>query len=417
MNIGYACLTKGIRNTDFRSCNLINAKSDKLIEIISHNLNSLENIIDYNIDNNIHLFRISSDIIPFGSNQVNTVDWDYIFSEKLHNIGIKIKNANIRVSMHPGQYTVLNSLDLNIVKKAISDLEYHNKFLDALNVDSKNKIILHIGGIYGNKNGEIKRFIDGYNSLSDNIKSRLVIENDERMYSIFDILEISKISGIPVVFDNLHNQLNPSDNSMSEIEWINECSKTWKTEDGAQKIHYSQQNLYKKLGSHSDTIKINEFMKFHSKLNTDNIDIMLEVKDKNLSAAKCINCVSDNKQISILEKEWSKYKYSVLEASPAHYQEIRNLLKDKNNFPALQFYTIIEDAFECEKSQGHIVNALQHVWGYFKNIADDKEKSRFYRLIADVMQDEISPLRAKSFLLKLAEKYNQEYLLNSYYFY
>ncbi len=76
------------------------------------------------------------------------------------------------------------------------------------------------------------------------------------------------------------------------IDWINECKKTWKEKDGFQKIHYSQQDPLKRTGSHSNTIKIDEFLDFYESLGRKDIDIMLEVKDKNLSALKCINCTS-----------------------------------------------------------------------------------------------------------------------------
>ena len=90
---------------------------------------------------------------------------------------------------------------------------------------------------------------------------------------------------------NLHNQVNPCDKNKSDYYWINECKKTWKEKDGRQKIHYSQQDPLKKPGSHSQSIMISEFMSFYDKLDRD-IDIMLEVKDKNLSAVKCIKRIA-----------------------------------------------------------------------------------------------------------------------------
>ena len=145
MNIGYACLTVGVRETNFRSCTIKNANVENLLEIIEYNLKSLENIIDYNIKNGIKLFRISSDIIPFGSSEVNKIPWWEVFSTQLSSIGEKIRCSNMRVSMHPGQYTVLNSPNKDVVIRAIDDLNYHNKVLHSLGVKREGKIILHIG--------------------------------------------------------------------------------------------------------------------------------------------------------------------------------------------------------------------------------------------------------------------------------
>lgn len=145
MKIGYACLTLGVEEANFKTCILKNAGEENLLSIIAHNLIALDNIIDYNIKNNIKLFRISSGIIPFGSSPVNSLPWWDIFEKELSALGSKIKNSGMRVSMHPGQYTVLNSPREEVVLNALKDLEYHNTFLDSLKVNKENKIILHIG--------------------------------------------------------------------------------------------------------------------------------------------------------------------------------------------------------------------------------------------------------------------------------
>ena len=101
--------------------------------------------------------------------------------------------------------------------------------------------------------------------------------------------------------------------------------------------------MEKRPGSHSRTIDLTEFTSFSNKLD-DEIDIMLEVKDKNLSAIKCINSISSIKDIRKLEIEWSKYKYRVLEHSNYHYNKIREILKDKNNYTVIDFYNLIDEA-------------------------------------------------------------------------
>ena len=253
--------------------------------------------------------------------------------------------------------------------------------------------------------------------MSDSVKQRLVIENDDKSYNINDVLEIGTKLKVPVIFDNLHNKINFYDKEKSDIYWINQCKRTWKEKDGFQKIHYSQQNPLKKTGSHSNTIKINEFINFYETLEREDIDIMLEVKDKNLSAVKCINCTVTDKVIKELEEEWSKYKYKILEDSPSDYLEIRKLLKDKNNYPSVTFYNFIEAAMEMKVTTGNVINALMHVWGYFKNITEEKEKNSFFKSIEDYKQGKISVSVIKNKLWKMAVKYNQVYLLNSYYFF
>lgn len=415
MSIGYACLTVGVENTNFKSCILKNASEKNLEQLVKHNLKSLENIIDYNIKNNIKLFRISSDIIPFGSSNLKNFLWKEIFADELKTIGNKIKDSRMRVSMHPGQYTVLNSVYENVVKRAVEDLEYHKNFLEALEVDNSNKIILHIGGVYGDKKSAMERFCINYKNLDISIKNRLIIENDDKSYNISEVLQLGSKLAIPVVYDNLHNKINCFDKSKDDSYWINKCAKTWKNQDGIQKIHYSQQDKDKKSGSHSITISINEFMEFYKELDNKNIHIMLEVKDKNLSAIKCINCTTKN-DINTLEYEWGKYKYLVLEHSPKNYNAIRTLLKDKTKYPAVEFYILIENAMKIEATKGNAINVAKHIWGYFTKLAEDKEKETFKNIIQLFEKDKKSVNNIKNFLFKMAVKYNEEYVIKSYYF-
>lgn len=416
MSIGYACLAVGVPNTGIKGCLLKNASEGKLAELIQHNLTSLQNIIDYNDANNVRLFRISSDIIPFGSSPANTLQWRSVFKEELSILGISIREAGIRVSMHPGQYTVLNSPDRQVAERAVDDLAYHSSFINSLEADFTNKIILHVGGVYGDKKSAVTRFSERYKDLDVSIKRRLVIENDDKSYHIGDVLELGSRLGIPVVYDNLHNKVNCCDPSKNDCYWISQCSASWKHEDGRQKVHYSQQNLHKSSGSHSESISVAEFLDFFAGLGEKKPDIMLEVKDKNLSAIKCIICTTPNKNIKALELEWSRYKYAVLEKSPNDYKKIRQLLKDKSSYPSIEFYQAIEHAYAQEAVKGNGVNAALHIWGYFKGMASTKEKERFFNLLKLYQESGSLALPLKRFLFKLANKYKQEYLVNSYYF-
>lgn len=413
-NIGFACLANGVDHSDYKTIRKANLTDEKLKDIISYNLDSLENIINYNIKNNIKLFRISSDLIPFGSSPVNKINWEIIFKDKFKTIANKIKLGNIRVSMHPGQYTVLNSPNDEVVKRAIADLDYHAKILELLETDFSSKLVLHTGGIYGDKDSAIKRFIKNFSRLSDNVRKRLVIENDDRSFNILDVLKIGEQINIPVIFDNLHHEINPPQIKKTDHEWINLCKLTFKSEDGRQKIHYSQQDVSKQIGAHSKTINPKKFLTWFKTINSENIDIMLEVKDKNISAIKISDCLNSELRISKLENSWAKYKYSVLEYNPQTYFLIRELLKDKENIQPLVFYEMIDNALESKTSINNQLNALNHVWGYFK--ANTIEKQRYLLKLEKLMKGRLSIKTVKNYLYELALKFENDYLLESYYF-
>lgn len=415
MAIGYACKTIGVANTDMKYCLLKDATQDRLMEITKHNITALDHSIDYNINNNIRLFRISSDLIPFGSSNFNPIPWWEHFSKELKSIGQKIKDSNMRVSLHPGQYTVLNSDKTEVVNRAIEDLTYHTRILDSLGMDSTHKIILHIGGAYKDKRASANRFMDNYRMLEDSIKRRVVIENDDKVYNIQEVLEIGTQLNIPVIFDNLHNEINPSNEDKNEMEWIKLCQTTWKA-DGIQKIHYSQQAKLKKIGSHSDNIGIDSFLEFYQRLPDNEIDIMLEVKDKNLSCIKCINCITDELDIEMLKKEWLRYQYTILERSLSIYQEINHMLHSDEELSVVSFYRLIEQGLRCEGDIVSHTKALLKVWEHLDDLVTEKEIRTFHKNLEKYQHQQIGINTVKNQLRGLSESYQQISLLHTYYF-
>ncbi len=415
MRIGYACLTVGVPNVKYKNCILRNATSSNLRSLIEHNLQVLDTVIDYNIENNIRLFRICSDLIPFGSHPVNTVDWQSIYADTLLRIGEKAIQNNIRLSMHPGQYTVLNSPNEEVVQRAILDLQYHCDVLDGMGLSSEHKLILHIGGIYGDKEAAMKRFVTNYKRLNANIKARLIIENDDKSYTIDDVLWIAQQADIPVVFDNLHHAIHHKDNVQDEAQIIHRVKDTWKPKDGVQKIHYSEQALGKRVGSHSDTVTVDTFMDFYLRLNRQDIDIMLEVKDKNLSALKCIHATMSESSSFELERVWRHYHHLVMEHSPDIYQQISQLIAHDVGDTVVLFYKLIEQALAQEVVMKNAIVASRDIWNTFKNQVTETEEDAFRKEISKMRKGQ-KVLPMKRFLYKISNRYQAENLLDSYYF-
>lgn len=414
---GYACLTLGVPGTGYRTCKADLASPNRLRELIANNLAALENAVQYNQRMGITLFRITSDLIPFGSSPVNQLDWVAEFGETFTRIGAFIRRSDMRVSMHPGQYTVLNSPNPDIVERAIADLDYHARILDALGLDQSHKIILHIGGHYQDKVTAMERFTSNWRALPDHIKMRLVIENDDKIYTAAEVFELGERLGIPFVFDNLHHELNREKDSPPDKVWIERAKTLWTKADGPQKIHYSQADPNKKGGSHSSTIKLSEFLAYLAEIEQNDLDIMLEVKDKNLSAVKCQLALQPAPRRSALEQEWARYKYFVLEHAPADYQAIRTLLNRPDTVPVTEFYDLVEHASDQEVLPGHAENAALHVWGYFRDQAAEQEKNAFFRLLSKFLAGQGSLPALKNQLNRLAIRYQEVYLLQSLYFY
>lgn len=291
MNIGYPCINRSINCTANSTFRLKNYSEQNLTAKLENNLNCLARILRFNVENNLMFFRISSDLVPFASHPVCKFKWWKYFKDLFGEIGDYIRRHQMRISMHPDQFVILNSPRQDVLNRSILELQYHVKVLESLNLDKTAKIQIHVGGVYKNKNEAVKRFIANYHQLSQKIKDRLVIENDDRSYSVGDCLLLHKETGIPVVFDNLHhcclNQGETMDTAFSD------CSQTWGKRDGVIITDYSEQSLTGKRCSHALTLTPSKFKKYLEQVEKFNPDIMLELKDKETSALKAINILNN----------------------------------------------------------------------------------------------------------------------------
>ena len=245
-----------------------------------HNFHSTSN-------HGIDFFRITSDLVPFASHPVCTANWQGIFREPFAALGALIKDNGMRISMHPDQFNLINAKDPAIFERTIRELAYHAEVLNLLGLDTSAKIQLHVGGVYGDPEASIARFIDRYPNLPEAILRRLVIENDDHRYTVRDCLKIHDETGIPIIFDNLHHRIHATcEEPVSVI--FPEVAATWQSKDGLPMIDFSSQDPDGRPGKHAATIDLPEFLAFTDAIRPFDADIMLEIKDKEQSAVKAL---------------------------------------------------------------------------------------------------------------------------------
>lgn len=291
VHLGYVSLSKTLDITPSKTITYTEFKKhndfNKLDTIITENLNNLEKIIDYNIKNNIHFYRLTSKLIPLASHK--EIKFDYIekYQQQYQIIGEKIKKHNIRVDTHPDQFCVLNSTKKEIVENSIEILKYHYNILEALNIKDK-IIILHIGSSVLGKTNSIKRFINNFNKLPNHLKECIAIENDDKIYNIKDCLNLCETLNIPMVLDYHHHICN--NDNLNIDDYLTKIFNTWK--NTTPKIHFSSpKNKTKKdFRSHHEYIDILDFINFLNKIKSLNInlDIMLECKAKDEALFKLV---------------------------------------------------------------------------------------------------------------------------------
>jgi UV DNA damage endonuclease len=311
LKIGYPCINNSIPRNAPSTFRLASYSENRLVQTVKSNLMHLNQILKYNVQNNLLFFRISSDFIPFASHPICKLNWYRIFRSEFEQIGDFIKSRNIRISMHPDQFVILNSPNTKIVENSIKELKYHSSILDAMCLDETAKIQIHVGGVYKNKQEAIDRFVGTFIDINkfvdSSIKKRLVIENDDRLYSLIDCLSINQETGIPIVFDVFHHELLNNDEPLREA--LQKATSTWKTSyDGLPIVDYSSQNKVNggegkgRRGRHTETIDLILFNRFLKEIHELDFDIMLEIKDKEKSALKTLEFLKTNKYfLSILD--------------------------------------------------------------------------------------------------------------------
>jgi UV DNA damage endonuclease len=282
MKIGYPCLNRSSGCTPSHTFRLRSYSPTRLGETVRQNLLCLSRILEFNRENGLLFFRITSDLVPFASHPVCNFPWFEEFADRFATIGKFIKQSNMRISMHPDQFTLINSPNPDIFKRGAAELAYHARILDLLGLDLTAKIQIHGGGIYGDKTTSLDRFCRRFELLEENIRRRLVVENDDRQYSVADCLQISQRTGIPVLFDSFHHQLNQ--NGENPAATMHMAAATWKKEDGPPMVDYSSQKKGERIGSHSESIDLADFAAFITAAGSLDFDIMLEIKDKEKSA-------------------------------------------------------------------------------------------------------------------------------------
>ena len=293
MNLGYACINMTLgeqtpRITTNRSM-VKKTFTQKGIsyasELALQNSRDLFEILKWNVANNIKLFRTSSDMFPWASeyNLEDLPDYNKI-SNILKGCGTYANDNGLRINSHPGPFNVLVSPNPKVVQNTIVDLELHGKVFDMMGLSQTpyNNINIHCNGVYGDKISAMDRFCANFEKLSDSVRKRLTIENDDKasMYSVSDLMYIHKKIGIPIVFDYHHHQFCTGD--LSEQQALELASTTW-PKGVTPEVHYSESKALHEENSKLKPQAHSDYIKQLPNLYGNVVDIMVEAKAKELA--------------------------------------------------------------------------------------------------------------------------------------
>ncbi|KAJ5690799.1 hypothetical protein N7462_005191 [Penicillium macrosclerotiorum] len=250
------------------------------------NARDLVKLIRWNDKYGIKFMRLSSEMFPFASHKEFGYKLAPFASDVLADAGLVIAELGHRVSVHPGQFTQLGSPKREVVESSYRDLAYHSEMLQLLKLppqqDRDAVMILHMGGVFGDKAATLDRFRANYAQLSNDVKNRLVLENDDVSWTVHDLLPICEELNIPLVLDYHHHNIMFDANELREgtqdiIPLYDRIAATWSRKNITQKMHYSEPV--------SAAITLHQRRKHSDRVATlppciPTMDLMIEAKDK-----------------------------------------------------------------------------------------------------------------------------------------
>jgi UV DNA damage endonuclease len=269
---------------------------------LRHSLEMFGAILDRLERDDVRMYRMPTQLAPYATFPDHPEFHDQVAecADELAAIGARVAELGVRLSSHPGQYTVLNSENPDIQRAAAAELEVQGALFDAMGLGPEAVVILHVGGGAGGKDAARERFAEGFGLLSEAARRRLVIENDDRSFGVVDVLPLAEEIGRPIVFDVLHHHCYDPE-GLTVGEALEVAFGTW-PEGVRPKIHYSSPRtalgekerkvgrriertpVVPQLRAHADTVDPIGFEELlRGPLGRQDVDIMLEAKGKDLA--------------------------------------------------------------------------------------------------------------------------------------
>ncbi|MCT4596292.1 MAG: UV DNA damage repair endonuclease UvsE [Vallitalea sp.] len=312
IHIGYVALALGLKKVTSSSTVTYkyysglsnNEKLNKLKKVTLSNIQDLEKILDYNVQNDVHFYRLTSALVPLATHP-NVTDWNYreMFKVDFEYIGKIIRKHNMRVDFHADQFNVINSINSQVVENTITNLLLLANLFEDMNYN-EGKIIIHVGSSQGGKQEAINRFITNFKYFPEEITKRIIIENDDKVFNVIDVLELCNKLDLPMVLDAHHHLCNNEGEDM--YNYIDDIFNTWNNDVFIPKVHYSSPKETEFDRRHADYINAKEFNKFiynMSNVVDRDFDIMLESKKKEMALFKLMDDLKEvNNQLKLVDK-------------------------------------------------------------------------------------------------------------------
>jgi UV DNA damage endonuclease len=261
-------------NRTLRLASLSNV--EKVRGLVGENVSDLKRILRWNADHGVWLFRMGQNLIPFASHPAFPFDWEIEHGEALREAGELARDLGIRLSMHPGQYINPGSLKPEVAERSLKELRYVARVFDLLG-SPDGVAVLHMGGAYADKPASAARFVETMRPEA-RILPYLALENDERVWTVAEVVRTADALGIPAITDAFHHDLNPGGLRLKEA--LDLSLPTWEPRGVRPKLHLSSQDPDKQAGAHAYTVDGRDWQALFSAIGDREVDVMVEAKGK-----------------------------------------------------------------------------------------------------------------------------------------
>lgn len=287
---------------------------------LSVSLAHLRDVFAYLASARITFYRMSSDLAPaLSTPTLPPLQQIEECRGELAEVGALARQQGLRLSFHAPMYVQLAADDPAIVQQSCATLCCLSTILDAMHLDANAVIVVHMGGLYGNPDAAIGRWVSAFDRLSEPARRRLVLEHEDSGASLGVVLRVHGATGVPLVFDHLHFCLNNPE-SWTLSEGLALALNSWPHER-TPKVHFSsprtelraveriEQSTGRKRwllspprpGHHADFINVWEFAAFLKvAAGVRDFDVMLEAKASDLALLR-------------LRQELARYEPEVLQ--------------------------------------------------------------------------------------------------------
>ncbi|GGC88477.1 UV damage endonuclease UvsE [Thalassobacillus devorans] len=310
--LGYVAMSKILENASpsqtmtysrFRTLSDQEAAIRRLEAIARSNLHNTLRLLKHNEAHDIKFFRMSSRLIPLATHE-DLRGWRYItaLKQELKAIGDYARAYDMRVDFHPDHFVVINTPEKEVFQRSMVVLKYHFLLLHAMGIDPTHRCVLHLGGRYQNKEQALENFIENWTLVPSSLQKMIILENDDKSFTLEDCLYVCEKLNIPLVFDLHHHLANHKDENWTN-HW-NRVVHTWEHSPLPLKMHISSPKNAKMFKSHADFIDPPMFLEFIKGVNgtVPHIDCMIEAKQKDQALFRLIENLSIRSDIEMKSK-------------------------------------------------------------------------------------------------------------------